>query len=155
MIVTDAVKNLIDGGLDIRKVGRALKEDYVELILDTNQITAMWVARDLIIIRFCWGVMDNQAWDVIIDRSNFEKGNDDDFVKFMKKELYGKQIRYNLEEVRRSNGEFRLGNRSTNFWENYLNPWINQNTVKVFNVHWGPFKKREQNKNLIDKSRQG
>ena len=147
MIIKDKVTDLINGDLELRGVGTQLKNDIVKFKLSVDQITAVWVAKDLIVMRFCWGMTYRNAWDVIVDRSKFEIGRDEDFVRFLKKELYAKQIRYDPQFVAQSNGEARLGNASTNYWGNDAFGSMRQNQVKVFNVHWGPFKKSERKAN--------
>lgn len=143
MILKDKVTGLINGDLELKGVGRRLKNEVVKFKLSVDQITAMWVAKDLIIMRFCWGETYQYAWDFIIDRSKFIEGTDKDFIKFVEKEIVYKPIVYSLQKFEKQKPYVRLGNRSTNYKENDLFP-NKQREVKVFHVHWGPFKKRKR-----------
>lgn len=141
MIFKDKVTGLVNGNLELKGVGRRLQNEVVRFKLSLDQITAMWVARDLIVIRFCWGETYRCAWDFILDRSKFEEGTDKAFIKYVEKNIVYKPIVYTRKKLEEQNGYARLGNKSTNYKENYFFS-LTQRDVKVFHVFWGPFKKR-------------
>ena len=150
MIIQDKVKKLVNGSLRLQQIGENLGNGIVRLNLSLDQITAMWISRDILILRFCWGETYREVWDVILNRSLFTKGDDRDFIRLVTKNIRGEELTYDINELELYPGEVRLANKSTNLsWP------FTQRRVKIYHNFWGPFKKREQNKNLIDKSRQG
>ena len=140
MIIVDKVTGLENGDLQLEDIGECLDDDMVKFKLDVNQITAVWISRDLIVVRFCWGVTYRSAWDVIIDRSKFVVGTDVDFINFLKKNLRGKRITNNYLKFVNHPEKFRLGNYSTDT----KTPFFTQRRVKIYHNFWGPFKKRER-----------
>ena len=138
MTIVDKVTGLVNGDLELEDVGVKLDDEMVKFKLDVNQITAVWISRDLIVMRFCWGMTYRSAWDVIIDRSKFVVGTDVDFIKFLKKNLKGKRITNNYLKFVNHPEKFRLGNYSTDT----KTPFFTQRRVKIYHNFWGPFKKR-------------
>ena len=139
MIFEDRIVGLINGDLNFAQVGRRIDSQLVQLTLNLDQITAMWIAKDVIIMRFCWGETYHEVWDVILNRSLFIEGNDRDFIAFVTKEVRGKELTYDVEDLSQFPGDVRLANKSTNL----KYPWT-QRRVKIYHNFWGPFKKRER-----------
>ena len=142
MVIRDKVTGLINGDLELKGVGRRLKNEMVKFKLNVNQITAMWISRDLLVLRFCWGTTYNESWDVIFDRSKFIEGNDRDFIRFLKKNIRRKYLTYDPVEFEQFKNDVRLANASTNLWYPFQ-----QKRVKIYHNFWGPFKKREHKAN--------
>ena len=137
---------LLSGG-----AGKKLGNCEVGFTLRIDQITAMWVARDLIVLRFCWGDSYRKAWDVILDRSRFIIGNSDEFVKCVSSRIKGRSIVYSKEELQKSNGKATLGNKSTNCRYKLLNFWIPQLKVRVIHFHLPPYIRHKKKTKEIKK----
>lgn len=134
MVVQDKVSGLINGKLRLKDVGEDMGDEIVQLNLTVDQITGMWISRDAVILRFCWGETYQEAWDIILKRSSFTEGKDREFIKFVKGNIRRKKLTYDYVEAFSLAGQFRLANKSTN--QSY--PWT-QRRVKISHNFWGPF----------------
>ena len=147
MIIVDKVIDQIGGEITPPK-GKIDKDCMIKLELPIEQITAMWISRDFVVLRLCWGVDLGSEWDVILDRDRFTKGSDLDFIHFMSKNLIFKKISYSWDKVVNSNEKLRLGNDQTDVYRApCLNSIFKQRRVKIYHNFWGPFKKRERKAN--------
>ena len=147
--IEDKVVGLINGRLKLDGVGESLEDGIIRLNLTINNINTMWIARDIVVIRFCWGETFRHVWDVIIDRLNFKKGTDTDFLDYMKDFLECRQIVYDKADFKKFKGQVQLGNESTDIFGpsslNFGYAIPRQRTVKIYKVNWGPFRKESKN----------
>ena len=139
MVFEDRVRGLVNGKLDGVDKKKGESEVFI-FDLRLEQITAVWIARDYIVIRFCWGTSFTAAWDFIIDRSKFTKGTDEAFIECLKSRLKYQRITYDLVKWSKHNYALTFGNESTNLG----GKGYTQRKVKILYNHWGPFKKRER-----------
>lgn len=145
MVIEDKIVGLVNGRLRLKDVGETHGRGIVRFNLSINNITTMWIARDLIVMRFCWGDTYLHVWDVIVDRSRFVEGTDKDFISYMKRFLEYRQIVYDKADFERFKGKVQLGNKCTNRNGGfYFFGLPCQQTVKIYNVHWGPFRRRKK-----------
>ena len=137
MVFEDRVRGLVNGRLDGVDKKKGESEVFI-FDLRLEQITTVWIARDYIVIRFCWGTSFTAAWDFIIDRSKFTKGTDEAFIECLKSRLKYQRITYDLVKWSKHNYALTFGNESTNLG----GKGYTQKKVKILYNHWGPFKKR-------------
>ena len=57
-----------------------------------DEVTCVFVARDIVVVRFCWGEGIGETWDVIVDRSSFTAGTDGGFIRFLLKRVRGRRV---------------------------------------------------------------
>lgn len=138
MIVRDKVIGLVNGHLRVEGVGEKLKDGFYQFNLSVDQIVAMWVARDVVILRFCWGTTYREVWDVILSRALFFESSDREFIRFVSENIKREELTYDVKDLALYPGNVRLANKSTNLsW-----PW-KQRRVKICHCFWGPFKGME------------